>query len=418
MVKKAIDLLNNKKKLIFFTILRLINAFIGLFINMFIVRKITVEDFGTYSIILTVIGFLTTFGFSWSSSAITYFGAKEKARTGNLSKTFWSRNYIVFGSLSLVLLIFLIFGKQIENYIGLPINYLLIIWLLIKIGIDSLSTYFLAVKKQLTSSLILLVGKIFFLLAAIFLDYSLTELIIINILCDLTGLFYILKIDKVDIGKPTFDKDNFKEILNFGLWQLFGFSGLYLINFGDNFVIKHFLTMEDVGIYNAAYRLFNAIASLSYIFSSYYAPIVVEAIEKKDKKSLKRLFYKERYFLILLLLIPHILVIVFAKQITITIYGVAYVEAIRILQILMIGSFISYINFGSSLIFNSFKKHKILQIVNLVQAIFNVLFNIMLVIKLGILGIAIASVTSIGISVGIKIILSERYLKSALKEVE
>lgn len=410
-MKRIKKLIKDKKKLMLFTTIKMINAFIGLFINMFIVRKITVEDFGVYSIILTVIGFLTTFGFSWSSSAITYFGAKEKARTGNLSKTFWSRNYIVFGSLSLVLLIFLIFGKQIENYIGLPINYLLIIWLLIKIGIDSLSTYFLAIKKQLTSSLILLVGKIFFLLAAIFLDYSLTELIIINILCDLTGLFYILKIDKVDIGKPTFDKENFKEVLNFGLWQLFGFSGLYLINFGDNFVIKYFLTMEDVGIYNAAYRLFNAIASLSFIFSSYYAPVVMEAIEKKNKKTLKNLFYKERYFLIVLLLIPHILVIVFAKQIITIIYGIAYVEAISILQILMIGSFIRFATVFNVLVYNGLKKYKEGQILNIFRAILNIILDIIFIKHYGIMGAAYGTLGALIVTAVWGIIFCEREIK-------
>lgn len=410
-MNKFMKILKNKKKLMLFTSIKMINAFIGLFINMFIVRKITVEDFGTYSIILTVIGFLTTFGFSWSSSAITYFGAKEKVRTGNLSKTFWSRSYIVFGSLSLVLLLFLIFGKQIENYIGLPINYLLIIWLLIKIGLDSLSTYFLAIKKQLTSSLILLVGKIFFLLAAIFLDYSLTELIIINILCDLTGLFYILKIDKGDIGKPEFDKENFKEILNFGLWQLFGFSGLYLINFGDNFVIKHFLTMEDVGIYNAAYRLFNAIAGLSYIFSSYYAPVVMEAIEKKDKKTLKNLFYKERYFLIVLLLIPHILVIVFAKQIITIIYGTSYIEAISILQILMIGSFIRFATVFNVLVYNGLKKYKEGQILNIFRAILNIVLDIFFIKQYGIMGAAYGTLGALIATAVWGIIFCEREIK-------
>jgi len=414
-MKKIIRIIKEKKKLILFTCLKMVNAFIGLFINMVIVRKISVEEFGIYSIILTVVGFLTTFGFSWSSSAITYFGARERTRNGNMNKTFWSRNCILLGSFSLVLLIFLAFGTQIEDYIGLKINHLLIFWLLIKIGLDTLTTYFLAIKKQLSSALTLVIGKVLFLLAVMLLEYSLIEIITINILCDLAGLLYIIKVDRADIGKPEFDKENFKEVLNFGLWQLFGFSGLYLINFGDNFVIKYFLTLEDVGIYNAAYKLFNAIAALSFIFSSYYAPLVMEAIEKNNKKVLKDLFYKERIYLILLLLIPHLGVIIFSKWIIITVYGEVYGEAIKILQILMVGSFIRFATVFNVLIYNGFKKYRGGQILNILRALLNILFDIIFIKKYGLIGAAYGTLSALLLTSIIGIIYCEKEMKRFLK---
>ncbi len=413
MLIKTLNLLKKNRNLMLFTGLKLLNAFVGLIINMFIVRKITVEEFGTYSIILTVIGFLTTFGFNWSSSAITYFGAREKAKNGNMRKTFWSRNYILLGNFSIVLLMFLFLGERIEEYIGIKINYLLISWLIIKIGINIINTYFLAVKKQISSVMVLLAGKLIFLLITIFINYDLKELIGINIFCDLTGFIYIFRINKNDIGKPTFDKINFKEVLNFGLWQLFGFSGLYLINFGDNLIIRHFLTLEDVGIYNSAYRLFDAIAGLSYVFSSYYAPMVVEAFETEDCKELKKVFYHDRILLNTLLLIPHVIVIIFSDKIIAIIYGNNYLEASIILKILMIGSFFRFVTVFNKLVYNSLKKHKVLQCWNILQMVINIALDIVLINKMGILGAAIGTVTAI-IFTGF---FNTIWVEKALKEV-
>lgn len=378
---------------------------------MFIVRKITVADFGVYSIVLTVMGFLITFGFSWSSSAITYIGAREKVREGKINKTFWSRTYITIVSFLMITISFFIFREKIENYIGLKINSILLIWLVIKIGIDNLNTYFLAIKEQVTSALVLVFGKSLFLISVIILNYSLIDLIILSIVSDAIGLVYCIKINKKDIGRPRFDKENFKEVLNFGLWQLFGFSGLYLINFGDNFIIRYYLTLEDVAIYNAAYGLFNGIASLSFIISSYYAPIIIPILEKKEKKELKLFFYKERFFLIIMILIPHLILVFYSNEVILLIYGTYYSEAGKIFLVLIICSFIRYATVFNILIYNGLKKYKVGQLFNILRAILNVIFSIIFVKKYGVIGAAFGTLLAIIVTRIMGTIYSEGLLK-------
>lgn len=415
-MNKKIRFLLNKKKLIIFTTLKMINAFAGLFSNFCIVRKITMEEFGIYSMILTILGFLTTFGFSWISSSIVYFGGREKIKTGSLNKTLWSRNYLISISLIIVLSIFLFFGNKIEIYLGVKIDMLLIIWLLIKVGLDSLNSYFLAIKKQVDSAMILIVGKILFLLATFVLKYSLKELLIISIICESIGFIYIFKIDKNDIKKPEFDKNNFKEVLNFGFWQLFGFSGLYLINFGDNFVIKHFLTLQDIAIYNAAYKLFNSIASLSLIFSSYYAPEIIQILENKNIEKLKNFFYRERVYFILFLAIPHLLTIFFSDKIIQLIYGEQYKSAALIFKILMIASFIRFATVFNILVYNSLKKYKQGQMINVFRAVLNIVLDIIFIKYFGILGVAIGTLFALLISSLISTFYCEYTIREILKD--
>jgi len=228
---------------------------LGLITNIFIVRKLSVNDFGMFSIALMLIGLITTFGFSWSSSSILYYGSREKAKTGSINKTFWARNIIIAVSLVVTSVLFALFRHQINDYIGLDVAFLILIWLYISVAENYLSQYFLAVKKQLLSSMLSITAKVIYLVMIFIFTFDVKTLIMLNIISHATVLLYIFGINKSDVGKFEFDKDWFKEILNFSLWQLFGFSGLYLINFGDTAVIKHFMTTEDVGIYNAAYKL-------------------------------------------------------------------------------------------------------------------------------------------------------------------
>ena len=79
---KIINILLERKKFISFSLLRIISMFLGLLSNIIIIRNLSVENFGIFSVALLVVNLITTFGFSWSSSSILYFGGKEREKYG------------------------------------------------------------------------------------------------------------------------------------------------------------------------------------------------------------------------------------------------------------------------------------------------------------------------------------------------
>jgi O-antigen/teichoic acid export membrane protein len=368
---------------------------LGLVSNIIIVRKLSVNDFGIFSIVFMLIGLITTFGFSWSSSSILYYGSKEKTKYGSINKTFWARNIIIFLSLIISTILFALFRRQINDYIGINVSFLILIWLYISVAEDYLSQYFLAVKNQLLSGMLSITAKIIYLVLILFLSFDVRTLIILNIISHTTVLLYIFKLNKKDIGMFEFDKSWFREVLNFSLWQLFGFSGLYLINFGDTAVIKYFMTTEDVGIYNAAYKLFSNIASFSFVISSYYASNISQYFENYNYKKIKQFYHRERYYILLISVVTHIIVMIFSKSIIVTLYGDKYTQSVVIFNILMVGSMFSYSSVFYMLYYNTNKKYKIQQTLNLFQAILNVVLSVLLIKRLGLLGPAIATITSI-----------------------
>ncbi|NLJ18275.1 oligosaccharide flippase family protein [Globicatella sulfidifaciens] len=413
---KLISFIKVRRNFIGYLLLRILNMALGFITNVFIIRQLSVNDYGVFSIALMLIGLFTTFGFSWSSSSILYFGSREKAKTGNLNKTFWSRNIIIAISLLIMTILFGLFRNQINNYIGLEVALLVLIWLYISVAEDYLVQYFLAVKKQLLSSLLSFTAKSIYLTMIIIFSFDVKTLILINIISHATVLLYIIKINKSDIGKFEFDKSWFKKIFNFSIWQLFGFSGLYLINFGDTFVINHFMTTEDVGIYNAAYKLFDPIGNFSFVISSYYASSITQNFINKSSGKIRQFFYKERFLILLLSTLGHIVVMALARPLIVTFFGVEYTDSVVIFQILMVGSIFKYASVFYMLYFNANGKHRLQQFINIFRAIFNVVLNVILIKQFGLIGVAVGTTLSIIVTLLISAIYSEKKVLELSKE--
>lgn len=397
-MENIIFFIKKRSNFIIYAILKVLTMALSLVANILVVRQLSVTDYGVFSIVSMLLGLITTFGFSWSSSSILYYGSKEKSLYGTLNKTFWARNIIIFFSLILTTILFILFDSQINRYIGIDVSYFLLIWLYISVLENYLSQYFLAVKKQLRSVMLSATAKLVYILLILLISFDVKTLIILNIISHVIVVLYIFGIDRKDIGKFEFDKSWFKQVLNFSLWQLFGFSGLYLINYGDIAVINHFMTKEDVGIYNVAYQLFMAISSFAFVISDFYASNVSMYVAKNKKKQLRSFFYKERWYINALSIIAHIVIIVMAEFIITILYGERYTESVQIFRILMIGSIFRYLSVFYMLYYNTNNKHKVLQAVNIARALLNVLLSIVFILFFGLTGVAVGTVAAILIS--------------------
>lgn len=390
-MQRIITFLDKRKNFIFFSLLKVLVMVMGLVTNIFIVRKLSISDYGLFSVAVMFIGLVTTFGFSWSSSSILYYGSREKAKSGSINKTFWARNILIVVSLVFTTVLFILFRHQINDYVGLNISFLALIWLYVSVAEDYLSQYFLAVNKQILSSILSLTAKVIYLLMILIFTFDVKTLIIINIISHATVLLYILGINKKDVGEFEFDKDWFMKVLNFSLWQLFGYSGVYLINFGDIAVIKHYMSIEDVGIYNAAYKLFHAVASFSYVISNYYAGSISRYFAKNERGKIRQFFYKERFFIFGISVVAHLVVMVFSRYIITTLYGDRYADSVSIFNILMVGSIFRYLSVFYMLYYNTNNKHKLQQTINIFRAILNVGLDIVFIQLFGLIGPAIAT---------------------------
>ncbi|MCD4711908.1 MAG: hypothetical protein K8R73_01375 [Clostridiales bacterium] len=171
-MNKLLGFIRARQKFILFSVIKAIVMILSLLTNIFIVRKLSVNDFGVFSIALMLVGLITTFGFSWSSSSILYYGSKERAKYGSINKTFWARNIIISISLVLTTILFVVFNSSINDYIGMDLSLLILIWLYISVAEDYLSQYYLAIKKQVFSSLLSITAKVIYLILILVFDFD------------------------------------------------------------------------------------------------------------------------------------------------------------------------------------------------------------------------------------------------------
>ncbi len=389
---------------------------LGMFTNIIIARKISISDFGTYTIILTVIGLVSTFSFSWSSSMVSFYGSKEISKEGNMRKTIQSRNIILFISFFITGVVFFVFSRQINEYVGKEFSSLLFLWVVIKAVNEYIAYYFIAREKKIISSTVGLVGRVVTVVLLLTLEYDLNELLLMLMVCELLTFGTIKFINKNDFKYTKFNKEYFKEVLSFSLWQLSGTVSIYIINSASLLVINHFYSKADVGIFNAAFKIFAGIFIMSNIITSYYVATLTRYFQNENKKQIKKFYINIRIGLFVLVLLVHLVLFIFADDIFSILYKNEYQSSVQVFQILLVASLCRYWTVFQVLYFNINKMYKFQQMLNISNAVLNILLCIILVPKVGIMGGAFATTFSALLIAIISSIICEpkiyKYLKS------
>jgi O-antigen/teichoic acid export membrane protein len=89
--------------------------------------------------------------------------------------------------------------------------------------------------------------------------------------------FKTLHFFKIDI-----DKSRFKEYMKFGLPLMFGLGAGWVLNQADNYIVLHFFTLKDVGVYSVAYSIGSIVNIINQAVTNAITPILYNALEKKE----------------------------------------------------------------------------------------------------------------------------------------
>lgn len=377
-----------------FTGISLLVQVLGMLTNIVIAGKVSVSDFGTYTLILTVVGLISTFAFSWSSSTVSFYGSREIVKNGNMRKTIQSRNIILLVSFIITGIVFFLLSSQVDKYIGYECSILVFIWVFVKAINEYVTYYFIAREKKIISSTVSLIGRTANIILLITLDYNLLQLIWISIACELLTLVTIRFIDKEDIRNTQFDYNYFKELLNFSAWQFSGTLSIYIINSAAILIINHYLGEKDVGLFNAAFKLFSGIFILANIITSYYVATISRHFHNEDRIAIKKFYYNIRISLFIAVLIGHILLFLLSNYIFDILYSNKYDMSSTIFNILLLASLCRYWTVFQMIYFNINKMYKFQQLLNVGNAILIVSLCIILIPRIGIVGGALATTIS------------------------
>lgn len=390
--------IKKSKEFLSFMIIKISAQGIDFIVPLIIAKVLTPELFGSFSLFKMMIFLGVAVFIEPIISPFTIESNKEHAERNKSNRTFTSVIMYIGISTLLFSMLFIFFGKYVIEFTGLSYDEYGLIFILAVLSLSIktfISNLFIAQdnKKahlftELGFSLIFLTYLIVILLNGSFNLYNIFAGYFISILIILFTLSWF--IDYKRLFPLQISKENIKTVFHFGLWSIIGYTASYLINWGDNIVLKYYVSLAEIGIYNLAYQFFKGLIMVSFMIYTFYLPFVSRNINNKEK--IFEYIHKKRTDIMILVIVGIVLIEIFIGFFFNLFFGPSYASSIGIIRILLIANLLAFYLSFTFPIFNATKKYKITQLFLIIQVALNLLLNILLIPILGIYGAAIATV--------------------------
>ena len=228
---------------------------------------------------------------------------------------------------------------------------------------------------------------------------SLNELIWINLVAIAVTLLITSILHQKSIP---FKLKNVKPRFEFASWThsavgFFLLGILYILNSRiDIFLLGMLKGNDEVGVYNIVLKISETISFGLVIVNFVLAPLIARLFTNGEISELQKLVTRSAQ-IILLMGIPVMLVIIFFRTSILTFFGVNFFNSREALLILCFGQFINIVcgSVGMLLLMSGNQRFSIYSLA--ISTCFNIVFNIILTPKYGIVGTAMATAGSLAI---------------------
>jgi O-antigen/teichoic acid export membrane protein len=377
------------------------------------------ETFGSYTLSRMIIFLLIALLIEASQTPFIVHATQEREQTGKINKSFtiqclfWAVNFCLFVIITEVFKSYIIKFANITSSDIVPIQ-------LAFAGLSLsaiISTVLLATGKRVMSAL----ADMTFGTAtctALLIFYAADKINLVSALL----VYFLAAIAVIAVFLPAlefklffplrFDRRYFSEIFHFTKWIAAGAAAVYLVNWGDSIVLRYFVSMERLGIYNFGLQFFRGIAVLTSTIGQYFLPFVSQNINDISKTG-DYLCHKKPKILITGMIVIAAMLFFIVPYFIALVYGRQYPGSILIVRITLIAALMNLPVVLYSPVFNAMKAYKFIQTVNILHALGNFILNIILIPIFGMTGAAI----TVAISYTIRMIAFEWYFRRKLKKM-
>lgn len=373
----------------------------GLILIPILTKTLGAEGYGIWSQILVTISLLAppcTLGLGY---AIIRFLApeKDKERVGKgVSSILATTSLIALAASGLIFILseplaIAVFGG-VNAAFYIRISVLLIFLAAVDQIMIEYFTGFRQIRKYSAFMISQTIGEIaliaYLVLSGFGLLGAIISLLIARAVTSVIGFLWI-KSD-INISKPSFSV--VKPYLPFTLPIILTGLCYWLINLGDRYVIGYFMGASPVGIYSACY-------SLGAVLLFFYAPLtgtllpaIVKSYENNKIQEVKT-YLKYSLKFLLMFAIPSVFGIsILSKSLLVTLTTPEFTEAYLVVSIVALATLLYCCSFVNTSVLQLFKETKKLGIIFGASASINLIINIVLVPRIGILGAAIATLVT------------------------
>ncbi|MFH1227187.1 MAG: polysaccharide biosynthesis C-terminal domain-containing protein [Planctomycetota bacterium] len=373
----------------------LITSFIATAI---ITRMIKPDDYGLLTLVTATVTFAGTLGFDWIGYSVWryYDQYKQRDELSLFMGTIINLNILMAAIVSAI-----IYGMALFNSNDISFSQLLKIGILLLV-IGRVYTFIIfifqlqrkPIKYSLYSSTVAVLNVAFI---GIFLYYFSARVdniiyaaVIANGIVSVPGIIDLYR--KLSVKWSSFSGRIIKQVVLFGLPQLGTLLGAFLLSLSDRYMIKFYLSSADVGIYSAGYKVAEFCLNYSYNFLLLAVmPIIIQAYVKHGEKVVSD---KLKMFIgvYLLILVPAAFgTIVVGQDIVKIMMGVEYHGSYIILPWVVGGVFFFGLSQYFVLPLQLKEKPSIIAALITGAGVLNILLNIVMIPRWGIIGAAAAT---------------------------
>lgn len=410
----------------------IVSTLVQLLYTPFLTGMLGQSEYGLYSLIASIIGYLTVLDLGFGNAIIVYTAKyranneyeKEKKMQGMFKVIFYIIGiFIALIGVALYFCVDMFFGKTMTDVELEKAKIMMLILafnMVITFAFNIYSSIINAYERftfQKVMSILNTILKPVLMIPLLFLGFkSITMCLVItfvNILVVLSNYIYCKKKMNVTIKFQGFDKVLFIEMFSY---SFFIFLGVVVdkINWSvDQFILGIVSGTVAVSIYSVASQLNHLFVNLSTAISGVLLPKMSQMVAKRASASelTDEMIKVGRIQLLVIFLMVSGFVLV-GKEFIIFWVGSEYEKAYYVALLLIIPMCIPLIqNLGLS-IMQAMNKHKFRAVITFIMAIFNIILSYFLAKKYGVVGTAVGTTISLVIC---NIIIMNIYYSKALK---
>ncbi len=373
---------------------------VSLFVGAYVARYLGPGNYGTLSYIISFVGLFSSFaGLGLDNNIVKELVRQSYTKEEVLGTSFVLR---ICGSLLFLLVlasvVWLTSNESSTKGLIMLVAFgsLLLPTNIIEFYFQSkvLSRY--TVKVQLVNMIITASVRIALILIGATLLYFILVLLLENLII-LSGYIYIYRMTGNKLFSWRFNRALVRELLRDSMPLLFSGIAVSIYLRIDQVMIKEMLDTKSVGIYSVAVRLCETWYFVPTAICSSLFPAIISAKVESESLYYGRLqkLYDVMIWLAVAVAIPSVIL---AAPIIRILFGDQYASAVPVLQIYVLSSIFVFIGVAVGKWFIVENKQSLTFYRTLFGAILNIIFNIVLIPRYGVLGSAIATVVSYGIA--------------------
>lgn len=361
-----------------------------------IVRILSPADYGSYVLFISVASIIAVVT-TWTSMSIVRFGREEFITEGSVRKTFWANYGILLPVFAICFVLVFIFRARLSDYIGTSqdASYLIFAYILLSNLSLNIPVAFQAMGKMkhfsylplvLNGSFLAALAAIYFMSIPISTELVISLLILGHLLASIAGLWLLRK----DITPVCFSRDWIRRCFSYSWPMAFGGMAGQTAQYMDQMVIRVFMPLAFVGIYNLAYQLQGYLIMIPMLSISLTFPLMTSLIVTNSDSRIswyKRVYSSQIAFLWVLV----ISVFIVLAPLIFRLFGTDYAAASFPFTILLMGVAFQIFSVINSPVLSSYRLIKQMVILNVATAVLNLGLNLLLIPKMGISGAAVAT---------------------------